>query len=201
MGAVLVPLLVGLDQAPGLPHASSLCRRVYEACPVNIPLHELLLELRRDLVEGRIAPRSERLGSRCGHSHGRRRLATGSARCLRASDIAGPRGSGPARSGRATAHYPRCPQTLSGRPMSDLIEQFIANAERNGLIVHRGAIPSFPTPARRARSTASPTRAAWCSRRRRPSRAQARCCPMCTSQFSRSDSCSRSRQAAYRVGW
>ena len=62
MGAVLVPLLVGLDQAPGLPHASSLCGACTEACPVNIPLHELLLELRRDLVEGRIAPRSERLG-------------------------------------------------------------------------------------------------------------------------------------------
>ena len=28
--------------------------------------------------------------------------------------------------------------------MSDLIEQFIANAERNGLIVHRGAIPKLP---------------------------------------------------------
>ena len=28
--------------------------------------------------------------------------------------------------------------------MSDLIEQFVANAERNGLIVHRGAIPELP---------------------------------------------------------
>ena len=62
MGAVLVPLLVGLEQAPGLPHASSLCGACTEACPVNIPLHELLLELRRDLVEGRTAPWSERVG-------------------------------------------------------------------------------------------------------------------------------------------
>ncbi len=62
MGAVLVPLLVGLDDAPGLPHASSLCGACTEACPVKIPLHELLLELRRDLVESRNAPWHERLG-------------------------------------------------------------------------------------------------------------------------------------------
>lgn len=51
MGAVLVPLLVGIGNAPALPHASSLCGACTEACPVKIPLHELLLELRRDLVE------------------------------------------------------------------------------------------------------------------------------------------------------
>ena len=62
MGAVLVPLLVGLEQAPGLPHASSLCGACTEACPVKIPLHELLLELRRDLAEERIAAWYERLG-------------------------------------------------------------------------------------------------------------------------------------------
>ncbi len=60
MGAVLVPLLVGLDAAPDLPHASSLCGACTDACPVKIPLHELLLELRRDLVEDRVAPRRER---------------------------------------------------------------------------------------------------------------------------------------------
>lgn len=32
--------------------------------------------------------------------------------------------------------------------MSDLIEQFIANAERNGLIVHRGAVPDLPNAGR-----------------------------------------------------
>ncbi|MEZ5099692.1 MAG: LutB/LldF family L-lactate oxidation iron-sulfur protein [Thermoleophilia bacterium] len=61
MGAVLVPLLTGLDRTPSLPHASSLCGACTEACPVKIPLHELLLELRRDLVEQGVAPRSERL--------------------------------------------------------------------------------------------------------------------------------------------
>ena len=61
MGAVFVPLLARLERAPSLPHASSLCGACTEACPVKIPLHELLLDLRRDLVEERIAPRRERL--------------------------------------------------------------------------------------------------------------------------------------------
>jgi L-lactate dehydrogenase complex protein LldF len=61
MGAVLLPLLVGLERAPSLPHASSLCGACTEACPVKIPLHELLLDLRRDLVEERVTPRFERL--------------------------------------------------------------------------------------------------------------------------------------------
>jgi L-lactate dehydrogenase complex protein LldF len=61
MGAVLLPLLVGLEEAPSLPHASSLCGACTDACPVKIPLHELLLELRKDLVERGAAPRLERL--------------------------------------------------------------------------------------------------------------------------------------------
>jgi L-lactate dehydrogenase complex protein LldF len=61
---VLVPLLVGLRNAPALPHASSLCGACTEACPVGIPLHELLLELRRDLVEQRVGSRRERLALR-----------------------------------------------------------------------------------------------------------------------------------------
>jgi L-lactate dehydrogenase complex protein LldF len=62
MGAVLVPLLTGLEQASSLPHASSLCGACTAACPVKIPLHELLLELRSDLVGERVASRGERLG-------------------------------------------------------------------------------------------------------------------------------------------
>jgi L-lactate dehydrogenase complex protein LldF len=61
MAAVLVPLLVGLERAPALPHASSLCGSCSAACPVKIPLHELLLELRKDLVEERVASARERL--------------------------------------------------------------------------------------------------------------------------------------------
>lgn len=61
MAAVLVPLLVGLEKAPALPHASSLCGACTTACPVKIPLHELLLELRRDLVEQGETSARERL--------------------------------------------------------------------------------------------------------------------------------------------
>ena len=47
-------------KAPALPHASSLCGACTEACPVKIPLHELLLELRSDLVEQKVASWRER---------------------------------------------------------------------------------------------------------------------------------------------
>ena len=58
MGAVLVPLLA---RAPDLPHASSLCGACTDACPVKIPLHELLIELRRDLVSSGTARWRERI--------------------------------------------------------------------------------------------------------------------------------------------
>jgi L-lactate dehydrogenase complex protein LldF len=61
MGAILVSLLTGLERAPDLPHASSLCGACTDVCPVKIPLHELLLELRKDLVEERITSTRERL--------------------------------------------------------------------------------------------------------------------------------------------
>ncbi len=64
MGAVLVPLLAELERAPDLPHASSLCGACTDACPVKIPLHELLLELRNDLVETHVASWWERLAFR-----------------------------------------------------------------------------------------------------------------------------------------
>jgi L-lactate dehydrogenase complex protein LldF len=60
MGAVLLPLLRGLEREPGLPHASSLCGACTAACPVKIPLHELLLDLRRDLVGEGLVSRTER---------------------------------------------------------------------------------------------------------------------------------------------
>jgi L-lactate dehydrogenase complex protein LldF len=62
MGAVLAPLLAGLERAPDLPHASSLCGACTAACPVKIPLHEFLLELRADRVGARTAPLAERIG-------------------------------------------------------------------------------------------------------------------------------------------
>jgi L-lactate dehydrogenase complex protein LldF len=62
MGAVLTPLLGAdgdADQSAGeLANASTLCGACMEACPVQIPLQDLLLSLRRRRAER--APRAER---------------------------------------------------------------------------------------------------------------------------------------------
>jgi L-lactate dehydrogenase complex protein LldF len=47
MGAVLTPLLYKGAGADELPQASSLCGACWEACPVGIPLQDMLLALRR----------------------------------------------------------------------------------------------------------------------------------------------------------
>ena len=62
IGAVLTPLLGGYDDYKELPYASSLCGACTEACPVKIPLHDLLLKHRQVIVEqeGR-APLAEKL--------------------------------------------------------------------------------------------------------------------------------------------
>ena len=51
IGAVLTPLLVGIENAAPLPHASSLCGTCKQVCPVDIDLPRMLLDLRADLVE------------------------------------------------------------------------------------------------------------------------------------------------------
>ncbi len=48
IGAVINPLLHDSPQAAELAHASTLCGACTEACPVRIPLDDLLLRLRRD---------------------------------------------------------------------------------------------------------------------------------------------------------
>ena len=49
MGAVLTPLLSGGTEGRDLPDASSLCGACSEACPVGIPLADMLVRLRADL--------------------------------------------------------------------------------------------------------------------------------------------------------
>ncbi len=51
IGAVITPLLIGLENATPLPNASSLCGICKEVCPVIIDLPRMLLDLRRDLVK------------------------------------------------------------------------------------------------------------------------------------------------------
>ena len=51
IGSVIMPHLKGFENYNHLSFASSLCGRCTEECPVNIPIHELLLYNRRDAVK------------------------------------------------------------------------------------------------------------------------------------------------------
>jgi L-lactate dehydrogenase complex protein LldF len=61
IGAVLTPLFQGQEHGGELPHASSLCGACDDACPVGIPLHDLLGRLRRDRTAEGHGPRAERI--------------------------------------------------------------------------------------------------------------------------------------------
>jgi len=56
MGAVLTPLMVGLEEGRPLPNASTLCGRCEEVCPMSIPLPKLLREHRRQEFARRLTP-------------------------------------------------------------------------------------------------------------------------------------------------
>ncbi len=55
IGAILTPQLVGIEHAPSLPFASSLCGACYDACPVMIDIPRVLLHLRARAVEAKRA--------------------------------------------------------------------------------------------------------------------------------------------------
>lgn len=61
IGADLTPLLEGYESWKELPYASSLCGACSEVCPVKIPLHDLLIEHRKDEVNQGLAPVTETL--------------------------------------------------------------------------------------------------------------------------------------------
>jgi L-lactate dehydrogenase complex protein LldF len=50
IGAILTPQLLGIERAPSLPFASSLCGACYEVCPVKIDIPSVLLHLREQAV-------------------------------------------------------------------------------------------------------------------------------------------------------
>jgi L-lactate dehydrogenase complex protein LldF len=56
IGAILTPQLEGIDRAPSLPYASSLCGACEEACPVKIEIPRVLVHLRARAPK----PRAER---------------------------------------------------------------------------------------------------------------------------------------------
>ena len=64
IGAVITPVLEGLDRASDLPFASTLCGACAEVCPVKIDLPRMLLELRDRAVRAGFAGPVDRLFAR-----------------------------------------------------------------------------------------------------------------------------------------
>jgi L-lactate dehydrogenase complex protein LldF len=62
MGSVLTPMYVGLEKTLDLPNASTLCNQCGVACPVKIPLPDLMRKLRERQFEQGLKPWSERFG-------------------------------------------------------------------------------------------------------------------------------------------
>jgi L-lactate dehydrogenase complex protein LldF len=56
IGAILTPQLLGIEHAPTLPFASSLCGACYEVCPVKIDIPSVLLHLRAKAVAATAKP-------------------------------------------------------------------------------------------------------------------------------------------------
>jgi len=61
IGILLTAMLNGPGSVKDLAHASSLCGACVDACPVRIDIPRMLIELRRELDEQRIAPWPERV--------------------------------------------------------------------------------------------------------------------------------------------
>jgi L-lactate dehydrogenase complex protein LldF len=64
IGAVITPLLFGLEEYAGLPHASSLCGACRDVCPARIDLPRMLLALRAEEVQRGLLPAPESLAER-----------------------------------------------------------------------------------------------------------------------------------------
>ncbi|MBL8659882.1 MAG: iron-sulfur cluster-binding protein [Rhodospirillales bacterium] len=62
MGAVLIPNLIGIEEAGNLPNASTLCGRCEEVCPMQIPLPRMLRQLRDRQYRARNSPAAVRYG-------------------------------------------------------------------------------------------------------------------------------------------
>ncbi len=64
MGSILTPLLTSLEQSHALPNACTSCGRCAEVCPADIPLPDLLRDLRHDEAKQKLSPVRWRQGMR-----------------------------------------------------------------------------------------------------------------------------------------
>ena len=64
IGAVLTPLYKGMEEWGEVAQASSLCGACYETCPVKIPLHDMLIGIRRESAAAGYTHPLERLAFR-----------------------------------------------------------------------------------------------------------------------------------------
>ena len=64
IGSILTPLYIGLENAPDLPMASTMCNQCGVVCPVKIPLPDLQRKLREEEFRRGLRPWAERMGLR-----------------------------------------------------------------------------------------------------------------------------------------
>ena len=64
IGSVLTPAYKGLENAIDLPNAATFCNQCGVACPVKIPLPDLMRKLREKQTERKLTPAGQRLGMR-----------------------------------------------------------------------------------------------------------------------------------------
>lgn len=83
IGAILTPQLQSMQHSTSLPYASSLCGACAEVCPVKIDIPEILLHLRKKVVEQGDSPLTERLAMKAAS------LAFASGRLFAAAQAAG----------------------------------------------------------------------------------------------------------------
>jgi len=62
MGSVVSPVMIGLENAPDLPHACTLNGRCAEVCPMSIPLPSLLRKHRQATFERQLVSKTSRYG-------------------------------------------------------------------------------------------------------------------------------------------
>lgn len=64
IGSLITPHMKGMEAFKHLSHASTLCGKCTEVCPVKINIHNLLLANRRDAVKQHLTPKMEEMGWR-----------------------------------------------------------------------------------------------------------------------------------------